>query len=349
MINRIRPLRRATSWIAVAAATAMALTACSASDDPSSGSGTASIVIAEQSNGGVTTGMLPHLADQLGFFAQEGLSVEKYVSVTKGSDAISGLLSGDVQVAHIGADGIVAAAQGGPVVGIGANTDASIWTVVASPGVKTWADLKGKTIALGSVSDITRSVFDRLAGEAGLDPETDLEYVALGATPQRVAAVKNGQAAATIAAYPTAFGVIESGLTDLGFTPSGGAAPILMTTDIEASKRWTESNPDQVTSYLKAIAAARQYVQDPANADDVATRTSEISGESPDSIKKALELYYYDKPSDSGLFPADFRHVDGAFDATVQAYLDLGLLKDSISEDEYMDYTFADRATEGLK
>ncbi|MBY4212555.1 ABC transporter substrate-binding protein [Rhodococcus fascians] len=348
MINRTRPLGRPTTLFAIAVAVTLTMTACGTSDE-ASGSGGAKIVIAEQSNGGVTTGMLPHLADQLGFFANEGLTVDKYVSVTKGSDAISGLLSGDVQVAHIGADGIVAASQGGPVVGIGANTDASIWTVVASPDVKTWDDLKGKTIALGSVSDITRSVFDRLAGEAGLDPKTDLEYVALGATPQRVAAVQNGQAAATIAAYPPALGVIESGLTDLGFTPSGGSAPILMTTDIEASKRWTESNPDQVTSYLKAIAAAREYVQDPANADDVATRTSEISGESPDAIKRALELYYYDKPADSGLFPKDFHHVEGAFDATVQAYIDLGLLKDSISEDEYMDYSFADQATEDIQ
>ncbi|MFE4501903.1 ABC transporter substrate-binding protein [Rhodococcus sp. NPDC056743] len=344
MFNRNWHQRRLAHGFALAAVTSLALTACGSSDSASSDSGLASIVIAEQSNGGVTTGMLPHLADQLGFFESEGLSVEKYVSVTKGSDAIAGLMSGDVQVAHIGADGIVAASQGGPVVGIGANTDASIWTVVAGADVKTWDDLRGKTIALGSVSDITRSVFDRLASEAGLNPKTDLEYVALGATPQRVAAVKNGQAAATIAAYPPAYGLIESGFTDLGFTPSGGGAPILMTTDIEASKRWTESEPDQVVAYLKAIAAARQYVQDPANADDVAKRTSEISGESPESIKKALELYYYDKNSDSGLFPADFHHVDGAFDATVQAYLDLGLLKDSISEDEYMDYTFADRA-----
>lgn len=337
--------RRRIAAVAIATAAALILSACGGSSDTES-NGPAKITIAEQSNGGVTTGMLPHLADQLGYFEQEGLAVDKYISVTKGSDAISGLMSGAVQVAHIGSDGIVAAAQGGPVVGIAANTDASIWTVVANPDIKSWQDLKGKTIALGSVSDITRSVFDRLASDAGLDPDADLEYVALGATPQRVAAVKNGQAAATIAAYPTAVSLIDSGFTDLGFAPSGGSAPVLMTTDIEASTRWTQENPDQVVSYLKAIAAAREYVQDPANADDVASRISPVSGEDPVAIKKALDLYYYDKPADSGYFPADFRHVDGAFDATVDAYLELGLLKEDISEEDYMDYTFADQATQ---
>lgn len=349
---RIRPthLKRAGAVAVAVASLGITMAACGGSDSSSStSSGPASITIAEQSKSGVSTGMLPHLADELGFFQDEGLEVKEYISVTKGSDAISGMISGAVQVSHIGADGIIAASQGGPVVGIAANTDTSIWTVVASGDVKTWDDLKGTTIALGSVSDITRSVFDQLAEQAGLDPAKDLKYVALGATPQRIAAVKNGQAAATIATYPGADTVIKDGLTDLGFTPTGEAPPILMTTDIEASKKWTQDHPDQVVSYLKAIAKARAYAQDPANADDIVERVGKLSGEQPDAIRKALEEYYYDKPADSGLYPADFHHVDGAFDATVDAYLELDLLKKKVTEDEYMDYTFADKATKGAK
>ena len=93
-----------------------------------------------------------------------------------------------------------------------------------------------------------------------------------------------------------------------------------MTTDIEAPKRWTESNPDQVTSYPKAIAAARQYVQDPANADDVATRTSEVSGESPPHRRHDRAF------ADPGriLYGSDFPYASAersqAFTASLNAY-----------------------------
>jgi len=140
--------------------------------------------------------------------------------------------------------------------------------------------------------------------------------------------------------------VVDAGLTDLGFAPEGAEPPTLMTTDIEASKAWTEENTDQVVAYLRAIAKARDYVRDPANADDVASRVTKISGEDPEAIKVALQMYFYDDAESRGLFPSDFHHVDGAFDATVAAYQELGLLKDAITEDEYMNYEFADDATQ---
>lgn len=337
-------------FAALAAASLLAITAgCGSSGSDAAADGElASIVVAEQGKAGLTTGAVAYLADELGYFKEEGLEIKEYVEVTKGSDAISGMLSGAVQVSHIGADGIVAASQGGGVVGIAANTDASIWTVVASADVKSWDDLKGKTIALGSTSDITRPVFDSLAEQAGLDPQEDLEYVALGATPQRIAAVSNGQAAATIATYPSAQTVIETGLTDLGFAPEGGTPPRLMTTDIEASKAWTEEHPDQVVGYLRAIAKARDYMKDPANADDVAQRINAISDQPVDAVKVALEMYFYDQPAESGLYVDDFHHTEGSFDATVKEYLELGLIKKSITEEEYMDYSFADEALKGL-
>lgn len=345
------PIRRRALLAMGGLLTAAALAGCGASGTPDVGSpesadagGLTEITIAEQSRGGLSTGALPHLADQLGYFEEEGLKVNEYVVVTKGSDAISGMISGTVQFSHIGADGFVAAAQGGEIVGIAANTDSSFWTVVADPSITDWSQLKGKTIALGATNDITRAVFDQLAVQAGLDPDHDLTYVALGATPQRVAAVKEGQAAATIAAYAGAGRVIDEGLVDLGFAPEGTDVPQLMTTDIEASRTWAENNPEETASYLRAIRKAADYAKDPANADEVADIITGVSEEPVEYIKQGLENYYINPPTPEAFFPEDFRHVPGAFDATVEAYKELGLFQGEITEEEYMDYSYADKA-----
>lgn len=322
--------------------TAATLAGCGGGSDPAEAR---KITIAEQSKAGLTTGLWPHLAQELGYFKDEGITVEKYVSVKTGSDAISGMQSGAVQVSHIGVEGVTAAAKGADVVGIAAAMDASIWTVIAEPGVDSWPDLRGKTIALGSVSDITRVVFDELAKQAGLDPKTDLKYVALGATPQRIAAVQNGQVAATIATYPPAADALAKGnLKDLGFAPEGKTPPRLMTTDIEASKAWAEENPDVVAGYLRAVIRAIRYAKDPANEKDAAARIARLSGTSPKAAAKALRVYFHDPAVKDAYFPKDFRHAPDVFDATVQAYVDLGLLEKPIAQDEYMDYRYLDRA-----
>lgn len=346
--SRIHSTKIATAGLL---ASALFLSACGGTGStdadqagPAGTTGPASIVVAEQGTADTLTGLLPHLADELGFFAEQGVSVKEYVVVAKGADAITGMVSNSVQVSHIGAEGMILASAGGGVVGIGANTGASQWTVVAAPGITSWADLKGKTVALGSTADITRAVFDKLARTAGLDPEVDLEYVGLGATPQRVAAVQNGQVAATLATFPAAARVIEAGLTDLGFSPEGTDAPALMTTDIEASKEWVDDHPDQVTAYLRALHQTLEYIRDPANEQEVAEIASSLNGEPVDLMLDAIDRYFRDPAVAESFFPADFHHAPGAFDATVDAYLELGLMKERITEDEYVDYSFADEA-----
>lgn len=326
-------------------ASIMAGSACGSNAATTDDEGLTGIVVAEQGTAIVPAGLLPHLADELGYFAEEGLYVEEFISVTKGTDAISGMVSGSVDVSHIGAEGVILASEsGGGVVGIGANTDTSQWTVVAAPGIASWDDLKGKTIAVGSTSNITRAMFDKLARAAGLDPETDLTYVGLGDTPQRVAAVQNGQAAATLATFPSAARVISDGMVDLGFTPEGSEVPAMMTTAIEASEEWTKSNPEQVTSYMRALRKTVEHIRDKENEEEVAKIAAELSGEDLDQVKDAIDRYFRDPAMADIFFPADFHHAPGAFDATVDAYIEMGLMTKRITEEEYMDYSFADQA-----
>src|SRR5687768_10070379 len=99
--------------VALVVLSSVALSACgvdAGAPAPSAGSLT-KITVAEQGIAGISAGMPAHIADELGFFKEEGLAVE-YVVVTKGSDALTGLMSGAVNIFH-GADGMIAASEGG--------------------------------------------------------------------------------------------------------------------------------------------------------------------------------------------------------------------------------------------
>lgn len=342
-------LKRGSAAAIALATVALSVTACSAADtsktksDPASEA--VSLSIAEQGTAGATTGLYPHLADELGFFADENITIDEYVVVKAGSEAVAGMVSGSVQISHIGPEGITASSKGADVIGIAAAMDASIWAVVGNANIKDWPDLRGQTIALGSLSDITRVVFDGLAEAANLDPETDFTYVALGATPQRIAAVQNGQAAATLASYPSVADVASKGkMNILGLAPKGAKPPSIIASDIEASGSWAKANPEVVTRYLRAIIRTVEYVRDPANEAELAPMISKLTGASEEAASAMLDAYFYNPPVEGVYFPADFHHPEGVFDATVKAYRTLGFIDKAISEDDYMDYSFVDAA-----
>lgn len=353
MSTRVKRTHRSLARAATGAVAILALStvaACGGGDSSDGGGGgdedgPTTITIAEQSTAGMTTGLWPHLAEDLGYLEEEGIEIGEYIAVTEPSAAITGMQSGSVQISHIGVDGLVAAAKGNDIVGLAALTDASIWTVISSPDVDEWSDLRGKTIALGSLSDITRVIFDQLAEQAGLDPATDLEYVALGSTPDRLAAVQNGQAAATIATFPPAHDVLaRSDLNDLGFAPEGTDVPRFIITEIAASQEWAEANPEVAEGYLRAVTRAVEYARDPENLDDVVERISRLSDTSPEAVQKGLEVYLTDPTAENAYFPSDFNHGDDAFENTVDAYVDLGIIEEPISEDDYMDYSYVEAA-----
>ena len=319
--------------------------ACGSAGSDQPGQSGNAITIGEQGTAAGASGLWPRLADDLGYLREEGLTVQRYVSATKGADAINGMVSGEIQISLIGPEGIVASSKGADVVGIGAYFDRSVWGVVAAPGVTDWSQLKGKTVALGSLSDITRVVFDQLATGAGLNPATDLTYVALGATPARVSAVQNGQAAATIATYPEFAKIAKAGLNDLGFAAPGAQPPALIATEIEASREWAEANPDAATGFLRAIDRTAAWVRDPANRPDAIDRISRLMDE-PDTeaIAEMLDFYFPADGTASSYLPAGLRHDPQTFDRTVEAYQQLGLLTRPVAEPDYMDYSYADKA-----
>jgi NitT/TauT family transport system substrate-binding protein len=101
-------------------------------------------------------------------------------------------------------DPLYAIDKGAPIAIARIITKASPYAMVAKPGIATIKDLKGKTIVIGGLKDITRVYFDRMMSGNGLK-EGDYDITIIGATPGRFAALKSGAADASLLIPPILF------------------------------------------------------------------------------------------------------------------------------------------------
>lgn len=279
---------------------------------------------------------------------QEGVTIKEYVAVQRGGDAINGLLGGSVQAGIIGAEGITAVSKGLDIVSVAAQFDGPPWTVIGGPNVQTWDDLRGKTIGLGSLNDITAVAWSALARAAGYDPEKDFQYVATGATPGRLASLTAGQTDATLVAYPSAAKAVAGGMTDLGLTRDGGPPPGLIVNDVVVKRSWAEANRDCVSHFLRALLRAATWSKDSANRDELIDKTARLQKEDPEYITKMIDIYFFDPVASAPLYPAGFKSRPGLVEETVELYLEVGIIQKPITEAEYRDYSYLDAATVGL-
>src|SRR5215467_10890098 len=71
---------------------------------------------------------------------------------------------------------------------VGGNTTVPIYTLIVHPSIKSYADLKGKRLAVTGPTDPLNYILARMLAANGLGP-TDYEMIGLGGAPQRMAAV----------------------------------------------------------------------------------------------------------------------------------------------------------------
>ena len=170
-------------------------------------------------------------------------------------------------------------------------------SLVAAPDIKTVADLAGKTIALDALTTgFAFVLFDMLA-TAGLS-RNDVEFVAVGVTPQRWQSVQEGVHAATLTIEPftslATFGGfnIVAKSTELYPEYQGG---VIATTRVALSEA-----PDKAAAFIKAYLDGLDWVLDPAN--DADARTI-LSSRMPQIKPKAMDAVMKSLTSASGLTP----------------------------------------------
>jgi len=195
-------------------------------------------------------------AYETGIFKQNGLDVKLDNIVS--STGIPALLSGDIQIAHLGgSETVSAAASGADLVIVAVTGPVYPFVFMAPASITTTDQLKGKKIGvsnIGSSSDIATRVF---LSKVGLDPEKDVTIVAVGSLQNRMAALFSGAIDGGVAQPPDQLALEDKGfhvLYDLAAQklPSVGDCIVVKRDFLNAHK-------DVVQRYIDSIVQAIAY------------------------------------------------------------------------------------------
>src|SRR5215813_7161297 len=184
-------------------------------------------------------------------------------------------------------DSIVAGAAVGVVQQLAAASNAP-FRVVAAKTINSWSDLKGKTISVGGLTDVTLYFLRVMARRNGLaDRDYDLLYG--GGTPNRFAQLASGAVAAAILTNPVDFSALEQNYVDLGSVPQ--YLPNWAQNNIITDTRWAQGQRAAVVGFLRARIKATNYIYEPANRDDVIATLVKYTSTTQQTAAATYDLY----------------------------------------------------------
>ncbi len=208
-------------------------------------------------------------AIEQGFFAEEGLAVD--VTLTPSSVAqAEKTAAGEFDIVFTAFDNVVAYGEGQGATAEGVNPDYVVLmgatqlelAIVTAPEVKTYEDLKGRSIALDALTTGFAFVLFDMMAKSGLKRE-DVNFAAVGATPQRWQSVKAGEHAATLTIEPFTSIAKRSGFNVLDVSSNhfdsyqGGA--------IAARRAYAAENPETVKAFIRAYLKGLAWTLHDAN------------------------------------------------------------------------------------
>jgi NitT/TauT family transport system substrate-binding protein len=135
------------------------------------------------------------IAQRKGFYRDEGLEVRKVVVRT--GLHVAALLAGELDYSTV--SGIIGRAtmQGFPVKGVMGWFDRPLHMLIARPGNKSIADLRGKRIAVSTVGSAPHIVVREALMQAGVNPDKEVVTLAVGGSGERLNALVSGAVDAT--------------------------------------------------------------------------------------------------------------------------------------------------------
>jgi ABC-type nitrate/sulfonate/bicarbonate transport system substrate-binding protein len=231
------------------------------------------------------------VAQNQGFFRREGLDFQVVVPLPGGSDKmIDALHDGTVDITHVAIPFLVRKVlAGSDAVAIAAEFNNPIYSLIAKPGIKSFADLKGKRIGFadqgGSISHSMRKL---LALHGLKDGDYDIKVIE--GTPARANCLKQSDCDAVPLGQPQDVAALAEGFTSLGLSTE--ASPPILYTVTAVRRSWATANAETLRRYLRGLRAAFAFIREPANRNEVAAIVAETNGVSPAIAAKVLALYF---------------------------------------------------------
>jgi len=239
-------------------------------------------------------------AQEKGLFAKNGIAVK--LSFTPNSvEQIRNLMNGTYDLGTTAYDNVVAYQEGQGETELPMQPDLFAFMggysgslrLVTQPNIKTYADLKGKTLGVDAATTGFAFILYKLAALNGLS-SADYKVERLGGTPARVQAMMEGKIAGTMISSPSEILPESKGYTRLGDT-TATFGPYQASVGV-SRRSWAAKNGDPLVAFIRSYVAAMDWLQHPANKDEaVSIYMKHIPSAPRPAAQKAYEVMFAEK------------------------------------------------------
>ncbi|HEY3918252.1 MAG TPA: ABC transporter substrate-binding protein [Stellaceae bacterium] len=245
-------------------------------------------------------GVVPYvIAERQGFFSRDHLAVE-LVPLEGGTDQmVKRLDAGDVEISSSATPYFIQAVAEGRshAVAIAAATANPVYSLMVKPAIKSFADLRGKTLGLSLGIDTISISMRKLLALHGLK-DGDYQVKELVGTPVRFDCLKRGECDGVPLGQPEDFAAIDQGFSRLGVSTE--AVKHFEFTLLIVRPDWAQQNRATLVAFLRGFAASLRYFRDPKHRDDVVRTITATTGVSEKIARETLALYFQ---PDRGVIP----------------------------------------------
>ena len=177
--------------------------------------------------------------------------------------------------------------NGAPLKMIATDANNAPYSLIVRPEIHSFADIRGKTLPSSGPREQTTVWMKQIMKANGID-ESEYDFVVVGGTPERMAAIESGAVAGGLVGQPQDFHMIAAGYRRLAvlseYIPDH---PI----SIHASRAdWLQAHPEWAVAALRAIRDGTRWLYDPANKTEAIALLADQIQVSEDLARQTYEM-----------------------------------------------------------
>jgi ABC-type nitrate/sulfonate/bicarbonate transport system substrate-binding protein len=213
-----------------------------------------------------------------GYFKEEGLNVEP-VHIASSSRAVPALIANEAQFSNLDGNLLVQASlQGADVVGLLAQTNRLVFSVMTDPAIASGADLKGKRLGITRAGSSTHTAALQALSLWKLEPDTDVALIQLSEVPSILAGLQAKQVDAGVVSPPTNTQAKAAGFKELLNLATDG--PDYASVTIGSTRGYATDHQNEVLAFARGYARGlHRFKTDKAFAIQVLAHYFELNDE----------------------------------------------------------------------
>lgn len=249
------------------------------------------------------------IAERQGFFERQGIQLDTIIGGNTAATS-QALVAGATDLAQMNLVQLLAAdTAGADLMIVAGDTMVPIYTLIVNPSIKSYADLKGKRLAVAGPTDPLNYVLIRMLAANHLTP-SDYDMIPVGGTPDRLSAVQKGAVAGSLIGQPYDFRALANGMGELG--RSTDYVDHFQYTVTGTRRTWLRKHPATAVRFLRAYVEGCEFFYQPKNRGAAVRILMEDTKANRAEVEKTYALFQKTRktiPSHGGLDMSGVRVV----------------------------------------